>query len=159
MVDTMSNSTISLMDDKISNNQAENDKRLSENVFHPLNNEWVYWAHLPHDTDWRVESYKKVLDSTTKYERYHLLNHLYSPIFKYEKNIKPAPNPFYTLDKYLGTFTIDEYRKHLCGNDSYFIIVEKPLTKIVPELYEETNINFTNINSGGNLKFKRKNKI
>jgi hypothetical protein len=103
--------------------------------------------------------FKENLDSTTKYERYHLLNHLYSPIFKYEKSIKPAPNPYYTLHKYLGTFTIEEYRKHLCGNDNYFIIVEKPLTKIVPELYEETNINFTNINSNGNLKFKRKNKI
>lgn len=62
MVDTMSNSTISLMDEKISNNQSDDNKRLSENEFHPLNNDWVYWAHLPHDTDWRVESYKKVLD-------------------------------------------------------------------------------------------------
>ena len=124
-----------------------------------LNNEYHVYGCFCSPECGAAYLFKENLDSTTKYERYHLLNHLYSPIFKYEKNIKPAPNPFYTLDKYLGTFTIDEYRKHLCGNDSYFIIVEKPLTKIVPELYEETNINFTNINSGGNLKFKRKNKI
>ena len=103
--------------------------------------------------------FKENINTTTKYERYHLLNHLYSPIFNYEKNIKPAPNPFFTLDKYLGSLTIEEYRKIL-GNDNYFIIVEKPLTKVLPELYEENN-NFinNNFNNTGNYRFKRKNKI
>lgn len=104
--------------------------------------------------------FKENINITTKYERYHLLNHLYSSIFKYEKNIKPAPNPFFTLDKYLGNLTIEEYRKIL-GNDNYFIMVEKPLTKVLPELYEENN-NFLNNNinnTTNNYRFKRKNKI
>jgi hypothetical protein len=25
--------------------------------FHPLQNEWTIWAHLPHNTDWSTESY------------------------------------------------------------------------------------------------------
>lgn len=27
-----------------------------------LHNEWVLWAHFPHDTDWSLDSYKKVAD-------------------------------------------------------------------------------------------------
>jgi hypothetical protein len=28
---------------------------------HELSNKWVLWAHLPHDTDWTLASYKKIL--------------------------------------------------------------------------------------------------
>ena len=28
---------------------------------HKLHDEWTMWAHLPHDTDWTVKSYKKIL--------------------------------------------------------------------------------------------------
>ena len=28
--------------------------------YHKLANNWTMWAHLPHDTDWSVESYKKI---------------------------------------------------------------------------------------------------
>ncbi len=30
------------------------------NVLHTLNSNWTLWAHLPHDTDWSLSSYKKV---------------------------------------------------------------------------------------------------
>lgn len=33
-------------------------KRLCET--HKLNHKWTLWAHLPHDTDWSVKSYKKI---------------------------------------------------------------------------------------------------
>ena len=33
--------------------------------FHELNTEWVVYAHLPHDTDWSLKSYKTLLK--TKY--------------------------------------------------------------------------------------------
>ena len=29
---------------------------------HPLYDKWVLWAHLPHDTDWTVKSYKKIMN-------------------------------------------------------------------------------------------------
>ena len=32
---------------------------------HKLDDKWTLWAHLPHDTDWSVASYKKIIDLTT----------------------------------------------------------------------------------------------
>ncbi len=29
---------------------------------------WVLWAHLPHDTDWTIRSYKKIMSITTAEE-------------------------------------------------------------------------------------------
>ena len=78
------------------------------------------------------------IDNSTKWERYALLNNVYSKIYDYAKNIKPAPNPHYTLDKYYGNLTINEYRK-LLNNDRILMVVDKPMTKILPELYEENN--------------------
>ena len=78
------------------------------------------------------------IDDSTRWERYTMLNNLYSKIYNYDKNIKPAPNPFYTLDKYYGNLTIEEYRK-LLKNERLLMVVDKPLTKILPELYEENN--------------------
>ena len=28
---------------------------------HPLYDKWVLWAHLPHDTDWTIKSYQKIM--------------------------------------------------------------------------------------------------
>jgi hypothetical protein len=28
--------------------------------FHTLSDNWCLWAHLPHDTDWSIKSYKKI---------------------------------------------------------------------------------------------------
>ena len=78
------------------------------------------------------------LDDSTRWERYSMLNNLYCKIYNYEKNIKPAPSPYYTLDKYYGNLTIEEYRK-LLKNERLLMIVDKPLTKILPELCEENN--------------------
>ena len=78
------------------------------------------------------------IDSSTKFERYHLLNHIYSKIYDYKKNIKPAPNPYYLLDKFYGNLSIQEYRA-LLSNDRLFLIVNKPLTKIMPELHQDND--------------------
>jgi len=78
------------------------------------------------------------IDTSTKFERYHLLNLLYGKIYKYEKSIKIAPNPFYLLNKFYGNLTIQEYRK-LFQSDHMIYVVNKPLTHILPELYEDNN--------------------
>jgi len=78
------------------------------------------------------------LDSSTKFERYHLLNHIYTKIYDYKKNIKPSPNPYYMLEKYYGNLTIQEYRS-LLRNERLFLIVDKPLTRILPELHEDND--------------------
>jgi hypothetical protein len=78
------------------------------------------------------------IDMSTKFERYHLLNHIYTKIYNYKKNIKPAPNPFYMLDKYYGNLSIQEYRA-LLRNERLFLVVDKPLTRILPELHEDND--------------------
>ena len=32
----------------------------SSKVEHLLSDKWVLWAHLPHDTDWSLKSYKSI---------------------------------------------------------------------------------------------------
>ena len=78
------------------------------------------------------------IDTSSKFERYHLLNHIYSKIYDYKKNIKPAPNPFYILDKYYGNLNINEYRG-LLKSERLFLVVDKPLTRILPELHEDND--------------------
>ena len=80
----------------------------------------------------------EAIDSSTKFERYHLFNHIYAKIYNYKKNIKPAPNPYYMLERYYGNLSIQEYRS-LLRNERLFLIVDKPLTRILPELHEDND--------------------
>jgi hypothetical protein len=81
---------------------------------------------------------KEDLDDSTKFERYHLLNQVYGKIYDYKKSIKPAPNPYYLLDKFYGTLSIQEYRK-LLKSEHLLMVLEKPLTRILPELHEDND--------------------
>jgi hypothetical protein len=76
------------------------------------------------------------LDHSVLWERYSMINDLYGKIFG--KNIKPAPSPYYTLNKFYGNLSIQEYRK-LLNNDKLLMIVDKPMSKVLPELYEDNN--------------------
>ena len=98
---------------------------------------------------------EKNLDTTTKFERYQLLNFLYCKIYNYSKNIKPAPSPFYMLDKYYGDLSIQEYRK-LLKNERLLLIVDKPLIRVLPELHEDTDdylLNYQGIPSSSSTKY------
>ncbi len=81
---------------------------------------------------------KENVDDSTKFERYHLLNQLYGKIYQFKENIKPAPNPYYLLDKFYGNLTIQEYRK-LLNTEHMLLVIDKPLTRILPELHEDTD--------------------
>jgi len=78
------------------------------------------------------------IDSSTKFEQYNLFNHIYSEIYGYKKNIKPAPNPYYLLDKFMGNLTISEFRKLSCQEQLLFIM-DKPITKIYPEIIDDND--------------------
>jgi len=78
------------------------------------------------------------IDSSTKFERYGLMNHIYSKIYEYKKNIKPAPDPYYMLERFYGPLTIQEYRS-LLKTERLFLIVDKPLTRILPEFHEDND--------------------
>jgi hypothetical protein len=79
---------------------------------------------------------KENIDDSTKFERYHLLNQIYSKVYNYKKNIRPAPDPHYLLDKFYGNLSIKEYRK-LLKSEHMMLIIEKPMTRILPELHED----------------------
>jgi hypothetical protein len=93
------------------------------------------------------------IESSQKFERYYLLNIIYSKIYNYEKNIKLAPSPFYTLDKFYGNLNIQEYRK-LLKHERLLLIVEKPLSKLLPELYDENEDYILNNKSVNNKLYK-----
>jgi hypothetical protein len=110
---------------------------------------------------------KESIDDSTKFERYHLLNQIYSKVYGYMKNIKPAPNPYYLLEKYYGSLTIQEYRK-LLKTEHMLLVIDKPMTRILPELHEDnddfivnlygsskSDSGITNQSSGGVYKVKR----
>ena len=104
--------------------------------------------------------FKEPIDTSTRFERYHLLNHIYCKIYNYNKNIKPAPNPYYTLSKYYGNLSIQEYRL-LLKNERLLIIVEKPLSVILPELYEdndEISHNSNSVIASNKFSLKKRNK-
>jgi len=90
---------------------------------------------------------KENIDDSTKFERYQLLNQTYSKVYGYKKNIKPAPNPYYLLEKFYGNFTIQEYRK-LLKTEHMLLVIDKPLTRILPELHEDNDEFIMNIYGG-----------
>ena len=92
---------------------------------------------------------KENIDDSMKFERYHLLNQIYSKIYDFKKNIKPAPNPYYLLEKYYGNLTIQEYRK-LLKTEHMLLDIDKPLTRILPELHEDNEDILLNTYASGN---------
>jgi len=79
----------------------------------------------------------KNIDTATRFERYYLLNYIYGEIYEYKKNIKLAPCPFYLLDKYYGTLSIQEYRK-LLKSERLLLFIDKPLIRSMPELHDDS---------------------
>lgn len=80
------------------------------------------------------------IDNSIKYERYALIHNLYHEIYQHDDGFKPAPTPYYTLDKYYGNLTIEEYRS-LHKTSKLILVINKPITKIFPEIHED-NTNF-----------------
>ena len=78
------------------------------------------------------------INTSTKLERFQLFCHIYLKAYECNRNIIPAPDPYYLLDKYYGNLSIQEYRQ-LLKSDRIFLVVDKPLTKIMPEILEENN--------------------
>ena len=79
--------------------------------------------------------FNEKLDASIKWERYSFINNIYNS--EYKRKIIPAPSPFYVLSKYYGNLSIEEYRKIINYNE--LIIINKPVTKITPELYMNSN--------------------
>ena len=59
---------------------------------------------------------------------------------------------------YIDNMNINEYR-HLLKNQRFLLVIDKPLTRVLPEIYEETDTNFsvTNIQSQTSFQIKKNN--
>jgi hypothetical protein len=105
---------------------------------HELNNTYYCYGCFCSPECATASLFKESIDISVKFERYHLINHIYCKIYDYNKNVKPAPDPYYMLDKYYGNLTIQEYRR-LLKNNRLILIVDKPFTRSLPELYDEND--------------------
>ena len=97
------------------------------------------------------------IDTSVKFERCQMLNAMHG---KVTVSIKPAPNPQYILSKFYGNLSIQEYRK-LFKSEQIVYVVSKPLTHILPEIYEENNDFMLNnkIIPTNNYKLKKKTNV
>jgi hypothetical protein len=100
------------------------------------------------------------VDTSVKFERCQMLNSMYGKLLNYEKSIKPAPNPQYILTKFYGNLSIQEYRK-LFKSEQIVYVVNKPLTHILPEMYEDNNDFLLNnkVIPNNNYKLKKKTSV
>jgi hypothetical protein len=89
----------------------------------------------------------ETINDSTKFERYQILNQIYSKVYGFKKNIKPAPSPYYLLDKFYGSLSIQEYRK-LLKTEHMLLVLDKPLTRILPELHDDNDEFILNIYGG-----------
>jgi hypothetical protein len=94
-------------------------------------------------------------DDSAKTESYQLMNYYYGKPNQYQQSIKPALIPYYLLEKFYGNLTIQEYRK-LTKSQHMLLIVEKPITRILPEIHEDNDTIFkTTYSNGGKYKVKK----
>lgn len=98
------------------------------------------------------------IDDSTKFERLFLLNNIYGKIYDYTTSIKPAPKPFYLLNKFYGNLTIEEFRALSRSDQKQYkqlLVIDKPLTRILPELHEEKDKSITGASCSGMYRVKR----
>tara|TARA_A100001015_G_scaffold315616_1_gene427868 strand:+ start:4191 stop:4826 length:636 start_codon:yes stop_codon:yes gene_type:complete len=110
----------------------------SEPIYIPnsiMNNKYKVYGNFCSPQCAAAFLFNENIDSNVKYNRYSLLNSMYKEIFDYNKNIQPAPKPYYLLDKFLGNLSISEYREILNKNNNTISIVDKPISNIFPELH------------------------
>lgn len=91
-------------------------------------------------------------DDSAKIDSYQLMNYYYNSK-NFENNIKPACSPYYFLDKYYGNLTIQEFRK-LSNSNYTFLCIDKPVTRVLPEIHEDSDRSTTASNRG-NYKVKK----
>tara|TARA_Y100000768_G_scaffold387239_1_gene377884 strand:+ start:6138 stop:7052 length:915 start_codon:yes stop_codon:yes gene_type:complete len=81
---------------------------------------------------------KENIGDTEKFERYHLLNYIYGEIYNYGHNFKPAPDPHFTLKKFMGNMSIEDYRE-LYNYDKCLLVVNKPMVRVLPQLFDDNS--------------------
>jgi hypothetical protein len=92
-------------------------------------------------------------DDSSKLEAYQLMNHYYGESSQFTDSIKPAASPFYFLEKYYGNLTIQEFRR-LSKSPHMLLSVDKPVTRILPEIHEDNDKFIFNNQVGGTTPYR-----
>jgi hypothetical protein len=156
------NAKLTELEYNLHNNMVNDKKSACFHCTYPFDNTQFYIPKCCMSTGYKVYGcfcspecavsylFTEHLDVTVKVDRYAMLNHMYGSSTNYTKNIKPAPNPYYTLSRFYGNLTIQEYRS-LFKKDRLFMLVDKPISRCMPEVYEDTDRGFTHQSSNGNI--------
>ena len=83
--------------------------------------------------------FKENIDDHMKFERYQFMNKIYGATTQYKHSIRPAPNPMYILDRFMGTLSIQEYRQLIKTQTNSLIVIDKPMTRILPEIHADND--------------------
>lgn len=102
---------------------------------HIINNTFKVYGNFCSPSCAVAYLYNEKIDTSVKWERYSMLYSLYNDIYQYTSPIHPAPDPRYLLNDFMGSLSIDEYRELNQMNLSY-IILNKPIIRIYPEIHE-----------------------
>ena len=70
----------SYITESVSENFYSNDKEYND--YHKLYDKWCLWAHLPHNTEWSLDSYKKIITFNTLEEAIALFDNLSDSLIK-----------------------------------------------------------------------------
>jgi hypothetical protein len=116
-----------------------------QEAYHPLENKWTIWAHLPHDTDWSINSYIPIFTFTTIEETIAVIETLPNiliencMLFIMKDGIKPIWED--KKNRGGGCFSYKILNKNVCK-------VWKELTYVVVGESISKNKNFTNSVTG-----------
>jgi hypothetical protein len=110
---------------------SESDALVEDNVCkHLLNDTWILYAHLPHDTDWTLNSYKQILKISSAEEIQNcmlfLMRKHIKPIWEDENNKNGGCFSYKINNKYVS----DIWRKLSCLLVGESLINEKMTNKV-----------------------------
>ena len=108
----------------------------NQRICHELETDWCLWAHLPHDVDWSVKSYKEIYKFNTIEETINLLENLPEKcikncmLFIMRKNISPIWEDEANRNGGCFSFKVtNKYVKETWENLTYCLVGENIFTK------------------------------
>ena len=119
----------------------------SENTnsgFHTLSDKWSLYAHLPHDTDWSINSYKQILEFSHLEEGITLFEAIPEKmtqncmLFLMKNNIKPTWEDPENRNGGSYSFKVAIQNVHRCWRNLCYLIMGQSITND-KEFYDNIN--------------------
>jgi hypothetical protein len=138
IINNIINNIIKLFKKKlIANSIMEESHSLDNSAMqqHPLNDEWCLWAHLPHDTDWSLNSYKNIYTPKTVEEIIAISNALPAGLVKncmlfvMRKGITPLWEDPKNRKGGCFSYKINNKNVHECWKNLTYNLVGESLSK------------------------------